>query len=107
MSSADYTADMFDPALLTAIVVVPEHVAFRAFPTETVMLNLQSGQYHGLNATAGSFIEHAQQGRTVEEAAVAVAEEYAASTDRVRTEMCALVGALVERGLIEIRHNPR
>ena len=33
--------------------VVPEHVVYRTFVSETVVLNLQSGHYHGINTSGG------------------------------------------------------
>ena len=36
---------------------VPEHVAVRTFVEETVVLNLRTGQYHGLNRSGGRMME--------------------------------------------------
>ena len=36
---------------------VPAHAVYRAFPSETVVLNLNTGRYHGLNVTAGRMME--------------------------------------------------
>ena len=33
---------------------VPRHVVHRDFPAQTVILNLETGKYHGLNPTAGT-----------------------------------------------------
>ena len=35
----------------SASIVFPQHVVHREFAKETVILNLQSGMYHGLNPT--------------------------------------------------------
>ncbi len=35
---------------------IPHHVVFRHFVNETVVLNLQTGKYHGLNRTAGRML---------------------------------------------------
>lgn len=42
-----------DLALLAARPPVPDHVVYRAFVDETVVLNLDTGRYHGLNAVGG------------------------------------------------------
>ncbi len=82
---------------------MPQHVVHRSFPAETVVLNLQTGKYHGLNPTAGRMLEVLARRRgSVRAAAVAVAAEYeqpAAATER---DICDLCEALLERGLIEI-----
>ena len=31
-----------------AAIRLPDHVVFRRFPAETVLLNLQTGHYHGV-----------------------------------------------------------
>jgi hypothetical protein len=89
-------------ALPTSRFSVPQHVAYRSFPSETVVLNLQTGQYHGLNATAGSMFEALQQTSSVRDAAAAVAEEYAQPHVIVEQDMCELCNALLARGLIEL-----
>ena len=42
---------------LASKVTRPQHVVYRSFPSETVVLNLQTGSYHGLNATAGRMLD--------------------------------------------------
>jgi hypothetical protein len=77
-------------------------VVHRSFPTETVVLNLQTGKYHGLNPTAGRMLEALAKDGDPRAAAVAVAEEYEqplAATERDMRDLCE---ALLERGLIEI-----
>jgi hypothetical protein len=89
-------------ALSTAKVVVPQHVVYRSLPTETVVLNLQTGRYHGLNPTAGSMLEALAEAACVHDAAVAVAERYAQQQVLVERDMCELCQALLARGLIEL-----
>ena len=72
----------------SARVRVPEHVVFRSFAAETVVLNLDTGLYHGLNRTAGLLLERLDVGRSV-------AEE----VERDCVELCR---ELHERGLIEL-----
>ena len=38
--------------ILDSRVVVPENVVLRAFEAQTLLLNLDTGTYHGLNDTA-------------------------------------------------------
>jgi hypothetical protein len=87
---------------MAARVRVPQHVVFREFPAETVVLNLQTEQYHGLNPTAGAMLTELGRNRTVSEAAVAVARHFDRSEDEVRADLLGLCAQLLERGLIEI-----
>jgi len=43
--------------LLGACLRLPEHVVHRSFVAETVVLNLQTGRYHGLNPVGGRMLD--------------------------------------------------
>jgi hypothetical protein len=88
-------------ALLEAKVKVPQSVVFRSFPTETVVLNLQTGKYHGLNPTAGKMLQALTEAPSVREAAAAVAAEYEAPAATIEVDICDLCQNLLERGLVE------
>jgi hypothetical protein len=80
---------------------VPEHVVHRSFPAETVVLNLETGRYHGLNPTAGRMLETLDRLGSMEETAVVLAGEYGQPLDTVLTDLAALCSDLIERGLIQ------
>ena len=86
----------------SARVRVPEHVVFRSFAAETVVLNLDTGLYHGLNRTAGLLLERLDVGRSVAEAALGVATEFGQPADEVERDCVELCRELHERGLIEL-----
>ncbi len=88
--------------LLGVRVSVPQHVVHRSFPSETVVLNLQTGKYHGLNPTAGRMLEALAKEGSVRAAAAAVAAEYEQPLETAERDIGDLCAALVERGLIEI-----
>ncbi len=88
--------------LLTSRIKVPQHVVYRSFPSETVVLNLQTGRYHGLNATAGGMLEALERAACVRDAAIAVSADYEQPRAVVEQDMCKLCSALLERGLIEL-----
>lgn len=92
-------------ALLTAKIKVPQHVVYRSFPSETVVLNLETGKYHGLNATAGAMLEALEQAACVRDAAAVLAEGYAQPYDIIERDLCELCQSLLERGLIEADGN--
>jgi hypothetical protein len=88
-------------SLLAAKVKVPQSVVFRSFPTETVVLNLQTGKYHGLNPSAGKMLQALTEAASVREAAAAVAAEYDAPAATVEGDICDLCQNLLDRGLVE------
>jgi hypothetical protein len=88
--------------LPTSKVKVPQHIVYRSFPAETVVLNLQTGKYHGLNATAGSMLDALGKADCLHDAAVAVAGEYGQPAASVEQDMCELCNLLLARGLIEL-----
>jgi Coenzyme PQQ synthesis protein D (PqqD) len=88
--------------LLGATVRVPDSVVFRDFPSETVVLNLETGKYHGLNPTAGEMLVTLQENGSVEQAASLIAERHGVELAMVQTDICALCEQLDERGLITI-----
>jgi len=93
-------------SLLEARIRVPQHVVYRTFPTETVVLNLQTGKYHGLNVTAGSILEALENAPCMRDAAAGVAERYDQPQAVVEKDMCELCHLLLDRGLIEIDDSP-
>jgi hypothetical protein len=93
-------------SLPEARIKVPQHVVYRGFPAETVVLNLNTGRYHGLNVTAGHMLDALKQARSVRDAAVAVAERYEQPHAVVEKDMCELCQLLLDRGLVEIDVGP-
>jgi Coenzyme PQQ synthesis protein D (PqqD) len=92
-------------AMLDASAKVPQHVVFRSFPSETVVLNLQTGKYHGLNPTAGHMLDVLAKGGSVGDSAALVAEEYEQPLADTERDICDLCRALAERGLVELEEN--
>jgi len=92
--------------LLTSKINVPQHVVYRSFPAETVVLNLQTGKYHGLNATAGQMLEALERANCVRDAAAELALGYGQPQDVIEDDLCALCTSLLERGLIETDGGP-
>ena len=85
--------------LLRARVRIPRHVVYRDFPAETVVLNLQTEKYHGLNPTAGKMLAALDRAGTVSDAANQVATQFARPRSDVESDLCELCGRLLERGL--------
>jgi hypothetical protein len=81
---------------------VPADVVYRSFPAETVLLNLTTGTYHGLNPTAGRMLDALERSASIATAAGVVAAEYGQLPALVERDMRELCAALAGRGLVEI-----
>ncbi len=86
--------------LLNTRLRVPEHVVHRSFEEETVVLNLDSGVYHGLNPTAARMLEQIDSSDSVGAAVDVLAGEFDQPRERIERDVLALCHALEERGLI-------
>ncbi len=89
-------------ALAGARINVPENVVFRSFEEETILLNLTSGNYHGLNRTGGRMLELLRETGSFTHTAEAVASEFDQPLDEVASDLTELCNALVGRGLVEL-----
>lgn len=81
---------------------VPQHVVYRAFAHETVMLNLNTGKYHGLNPTAGRMLETLDAADTVGAAVTRLAEEYGRPHEEIEGDVYEFCLDLRARGLLEV-----
>ena len=88
--------------LLEAKITVPDHVVHRAFVSETVVLNLKTGIYHGLNATAGRMLELLQETGSFGETADRLVVEYNRTAVEIHQDLRMLCGELLQRELIEL-----
>jgi hypothetical protein len=91
--------------LPTARASIPSHVVYRAFAAETVILNLETGKYHGLNSTGGRMLELLDRCESVSEALAAFASDYGKQPAEVEQDIRVFCNRLFERGLIEITLN--
>ena len=86
--------------LLNSRLRVPDHVVHRSFEEETVVLNLDSGVYHGLNPTAAKMLDQIDKSDSVGAAIDSLATEFGQPRERIEADVVALCQALEERGLI-------
>lgn len=94
--------DEHQRSLLRARVRIPQHVVYREFPAETVILNLQTETYHGLNPTAGQMLIALDRSATVQDAAAVIAERFSRPSREVTDDICGLCAQLLDRGLIQL-----
>jgi hypothetical protein len=83
---------------------IPPHVVYRHFVSETVVLNLQTGRYHGLNRIAGRMLEVVDEVGDLERAAARLADEYRQPRSEIRADLEAFCRDLAARRLIEVDH---
>jgi hypothetical protein len=81
---------------------VPEHVVHRDFGDETVILNLATGMYHGLNETAAAMLGTLEASDSVEAAVASLTERFGQPRAVIEADVLELCGVLAERGLIEL-----
>ena len=92
--------------LLAYRVSIPETIVYREFVAETVILNLSTGTYHGLNAVGGRMLEVLSKVQRVADAAEQLAAEYGQPLDDIQRDICDFCSDLGERGLISLEEVP-
>lgn len=90
-----------------ARVRLPDHVVYRTFARETVVLNLQTARYHGLNPTAGRMLEMLDRGATIAEVAARLAGAYGRPREELERDVLSLCEQLLARELIEVVDDAR
>ena len=94
-----------DFPIFAARASIPSHVVYKVFATETVILNLETGKYHGLNSTGGRMLELLDRCDSVAEAATMFASDFDKEPVDVEPDIRAFCSRLFERGLIDIALN--
>ncbi len=89
--------------LMASRVRVSDNVVYRSFGEETLLLNLDTGQYHGLNETGGRLLEllNDTDGK-LGEALGLLAGEYEVAADEISADLAEFCRDLAERGLVEV-----
>ena len=89
--------------ILEARVTVPEGVVYRAFEAETLLLNLTTGTYHGINEVGARMLELLREADgDVRLSIVCLADETGAEAGEIEGELADFCGELVARGLLEL-----
>jgi len=73
---------------------------YRSFVKETVILNLETGLYHGVNPTGGRMLELLEKVGSIGEVAGILASEYSRPLAELESDLCEFCEALIERGLL-------
>jgi len=81
---------------------VNANVVHRSFGTETVLLNLDTGQYHGLRGSGGRMLEVLGETPDLDASATRLAAEFGHPVEEVRRDLETLCRELAERSLVVI-----
>lgn len=68
---------------------------------ETVLLNIQTGRYHGIDAIGARFFEVMRSGDPLSSVVGVLAAEYKQPMDRIRQDLAKFCEQMFEFGLIE------
>jgi hypothetical protein len=79
-----------------------DDVVYRDFPSETIVLNLATGQYHGLNPVAGRMLAMLDESPSVGAAVSPLAREFGQAEEVIAQDLDGLCRALLDRGLISV-----
>src|SRR5437588_12873570 len=88
--------------ILDSAFELPHNVVSREFAHETVMLNLDTGTYHGINPTAARMLETLQQSASGRDAATKLAELFGQPVERIEHDLATFCTGLLERGLLAV-----
>jgi hypothetical protein len=89
-------------AELTMRAFVPAHVLIRHLDGESVLLNLDSERYFGLDATGTRLWELMTSQPCIASALEKLQEEYEVEPETLRAHLTELLGRLVENGLLQV-----
>ena len=81
-------------------VSVPAEVMDRSVGDETVILDLESGTYYGLDPVGARMWKLLAEGKTLGEVCDTLLEEYDVERERLEEDILNLAGELAEKGLI-------
>ncbi len=82
---------------------IPADVLVQELQGESVLLNLKSGRYFGLDEVGTRMWAALTSTESLQAAADTLLAEYEVDAERLRADLRALVEKLVEHGLVEVR----
>ncbi len=108
MASATPASRRSQPvASLNAQARIPEGVLFKELAGETVLLNLNTGVYFGLDPVGSRIWQLIQDSRPLHQILTILLDEFEVDQTRCETDLIQLVSSLCEHGLLEPVASPR
>jgi hypothetical protein len=80
--------------------LIPPQVMSRLVGDETVLLDLSTGIYFGLDGVGKRIWENVAEGKSAGQTADIIADEYEVDDTRAQTDVIEFLGELLERGLL-------
>lgn len=81
--------------------VIPPQVMSRLVGDETILMDLSTGIYFGLDGVGKRIWETIAEGSNLAEVSAVIAAEYEVEDGRAKDDVVEFVGELVERGLLQ------
>lgn len=82
---------------------MPAHVVSRPFSEETVLLNMQTGEYHGIDAIGARFLAVMLEQRDLSAARDILALEYDQPQEIIAEDLVSFLDEMLSRGLVEFQ----
>ncbi len=83
-------------------VSIPDNVMLRELEGESVILDLDSESYFGLDEVGTRMWQLVSESPSIQVTFEALAEEYEVEPETLREDLSELIGTLLDRGLIEV-----
>lgn len=83
-------------------VAFPEHVLFQELQGEAVLLDLQQGQYYGLNALGTRVWNLLHDGKGVGEVIQTLLAEYDCTEEQIKADIAHFLNELYAKGLVQV-----
>ena len=94
----------FEPEMnLDSKLSIPPQVMSRLVDDETVLLDLKSGMYFGLDGVGKRIWESVSEGNNLGETAAMIAAEYEVEEARAQSDVIEFASELVDRGLLNVQ----
>lgn len=87
---------------LTTEISIPKQVLVRVFQNESVLLNLDSECYHGLDDVGTRMWEAVTQSKTIQDAYDMLLSEFEVDPATLKKDLTEFIERLVQRGLVEV-----
>jgi len=78
---------------------IAEHVHWRRFDSELVVLDLDRGEYYGLNEVAAEAFEHVARGETFPDTVTGLLQAYDVDRERLERDLERTFEELLRRGI--------
>jgi hypothetical protein len=86
----------------TMQVSVPKHILVRTFENESVLLNLETESYHGLDDVGTRMWQALTQAENIQRAYESLLSDYQVDETTLRQDLQVFLQELVSRGLVEL-----